>query len=65
MTIHLMHINRAVPVNEAETRALFLAKQSASYLRDTETWQRCVEQLQQSQNAAVQVEARRLMAGRS
>ena len=64
MTIHLLPIHRAVSRSEAEERALFLAKQQASVIRNTDVWRMCVEQLARSSNAAIANQARMLM-GRS
>lgn len=65
MTIHLLPINRAVSRQEAEERALFLAKHEVSVIRDTPVWQLTVEQLARSSNAAIATEAARLLGGAS
>jgi len=53
---------RAVTLDEAEQRAIFLLKREAEHTRHTDVWQMCAKQLAQSKNAAIACEARRLMA---
>lgn len=63
MSIHLLTTARAIPLDIAETQALFYARMEADGMRDSEIWRRCVRQLAKSHNAAIANEARRLLGG--
>lgn len=57
-----MRLPREVPRHIVETRALFLARETANIAPNSPTRRQCLEQLTRSKNSAISAEALRLLA---